>query len=72
MSTDTFEAEFDDILGELTTGFTKKRRKETANKEFIFFSNLGPKADPKMVPKLEPKSVQHWALPKDSCCVHQN
>jgi len=28
MSTDTFEAELDDILGELTTDFTKKRKKK--------------------------------------------
>ena len=27
MSTDTFEAELDDILGELTSDFTKKRKK---------------------------------------------
>ena len=28
MSTDTFEAELDDILGELTSDFTKKRKKK--------------------------------------------
>ncbi len=28
MSTDTFEAELDDILGELTAYFTKKRKKK--------------------------------------------
>ena len=28
MSTDTFEAEMDDILGELSTDFTKKRKKK--------------------------------------------
>ena len=46
-------------------------KKNQKTKAKLFLSNLGAKTGQKVVPKVEPKSVQNWDRPKDSSCIYK-